>query len=97
MGSQPGMLAGLNPPQGQVRFLFTRRSLEPKPIELKAPPVDPDSVLAKIREANKASGEQKSEELQDFLEQGLGQGHPGLESCLKQKKQKKRNAKEKSV
>ncbi|QDZ24478.1 hypothetical protein HOP50_13g70170 [Chloropicon primus] len=63
MGQEAGGMQ-LNPPNSMVTFLFTRRSLEPKPIELKAPPVDVDSNLAKLREANKKGARE------DWLQQG---------------------------
>ena len=56
--------AGFNPPNAPVSFLFARKNLEPKPIELVAPPLDPESFTAKVREANK----QKCPE--EWLEQG---------------------------
>jgi hypothetical protein len=60
-----------NPPNAPVAFhspvssfLFRKRDLTPREEELTAPPTEPDSLVAKLRQAN----QQKSQE--EWLEQG---------------------------
>ena len=58
-GGRPGEAQhrAFNPPNAPVSFLFVRRDLEPKPVELIAPPLDPDSIISKIRDANQQKAE----------------------------------------